>query len=146
MNYFVNAGSVESRITSERPHPSHVLENLPYRPYQEAVVLPPVKQNRRAQAVHELVGYGKISQRRIDFENDSKLVPIDSKLIPSEKLMRRKPTWQQLSRKHHRKYMRHKTIRKTPPTRSNRTDWSGYAKIDVPSFGYFVPFPSPKKE
>ena len=109
----------------------HVPEQLNYEPYQEAAVLPPVQPvhyNRRILLGGGDARYKKFGQRRI----------YDNGLFTKH---RRSPRQSYRPRKLYGYYLRHhKTIDKTPPTRRSKHDWNKFAKLDVPSFGYYVPY------
>ena len=106
-------------------------EKLNYEPYQEAVVLPPVKQvnyNRRILLEGGAARFRRFGQGRI----------YDNGLFTKH---RRSPRQSYRPRKIYGYYLKHhKTIDNPPPTRRNKHEWNTFAKLDVPSFGYFVPY------
>ena len=98
--------------------------------YKEGEVLPPVQQlhyNRRILLEGGASNYRRSGQKRI-YENGLLM-----KLLrwPLQHYRPRKVYGYELKR--------HKTNTITP-TRKENHDWDNYAKLDVPSFGYYVPY------
>ena len=82
--------------------------------YQEGLILPPVTPNRRIQYD---AGYYRGRGKRMDYPSWSS---------------KRKPSWQSLSRQR-KADTYYEWDLATPKT--TKDPWSGYARLDVPSFG-----------
>ena len=106
------------------PESPHNEDKFRHKIYYEAEVLPPVKNTppkRRLKIVEDSQAF---SQKR---------VPYNASGIGRRSYKRYRP------RKNNGYRSRHRGIRRTPTRRmyTPKPDWTGYAKLDVPSFGFY---------
>ena len=92
--------------------------------YYEGEVLPPVRNTPQ--------------KRRINLEGDE--IPFGQIRIPYNASGKRRRSYKRYRpRKNNGYYYRNQGIRSTPTRRigTSKPDWNGYAKLDVPSFGFY---------
>ena len=94
--------------------------------YYEGEVLPPVRNTPQKRRINLEVDERSFGQIRIPYNASGK---------------RRRSYKRYRPRKHNGYHSRHQGIRSTPTRRLNtpKPDWNGYAKLDVPSFGFYIP-------
>lgn len=107
-------------------HPSNpTVDKFHHKIYYTGEVLPPVKntpQKRRINLNENISSFGQIR------------IPYNASGKQRRSYKRYRP------RKHNGHHSKHQGIRSTPTRRLNtpKPDWNGYAKLDVPSFGFYI--------
>ena len=111
-------------VPESPPHIPSDDDEFKHKIYYEAEVLPPVKNSPPKRRLRIVEDGQAFSQKRITYNAPGK---------------RRRSYKRYRPRKNNGYYSKNQGIRSTPTRRigTSKPDWNGYAKLDVPSFGFY---------